>query len=228
MIMKEAREQIVAYGNRMIADRLTLGTSGNLSIYDPAEGLMAISPSGVAYADTKPEDIVIMDLEGNIVEGDKKPSSEHELHSVFYRNKKDVCAVVHAHSMYCTTLACMGQPLQSVHYALAEALTDRIPLVPYYTYGTQALADGVAEAIKDSVSRGVLLANHGMVACSETMQSAYGLALTMEWCAEVQWRAMAAGGMKVLTSEQMAEVMEKYKTYGQVREDGSRPRGYNG
>ena len=67
MIMKEAREQIVACGNRMIADRLTLGTSGNLSIYDPAEGLMAISPSGVAYADTKPEDIVIMDLEGNII-----------------------------------------------------------------------------------------------------------------------------------------------------------------
>ena len=228
MKMKEARELIVAYGNRMIADRLTLGTSGNLSIYDPAEGLMAISPSGVAYADTKPEDIVIMDLDGNIVEGDKKPSSEHELHSVFYRNKKDICAVVHAHSMYCTTLACMGKPLQSVHYALAEALTDTIPMVPYYTYGTQALADGVAEAIKGSESRGVLLANHSMVACSETMQSAYGLALTMEWCAEVEWRALAAGGMNVLTSEQMAEVMEKYKTYGQVREDGSRPRGYNG
>ena len=84
MLMKTAREQIVIYGNRMITDGLTVGTAGNISVYDPETGYMAISPSGIPYADTRPEDIVIMDLHGNVVEGDKKPSSEFLLHSAFY------------------------------------------------------------------------------------------------------------------------------------------------
>jgi len=228
MLMQQQREEIVSYGNRLIADGLTLGTAGNISIYDAQLGLMAISPSGVPYADTKPEDVVIMDLNGNVVDGDNKPSSEHELHSVFYRIRPETRAVVHAHSMFCTTLACLGQPLTSVHYALAEGLAATMPLVPYHTYGTVELAEAVADALRTSQSQGMLLANHGMVACGSTIRSAYGLALTMEWCAQVQWRCLAAGTPNVLSEEQMADVMEHYKTYGQVREDGTNPHGYNG
>ena len=110
MLMKTAREQIVSYGNRLIEDGLTVGTAGNISVYDPESGYMAISPSGIPYADTLPEDIVIMDLHGNILEGDRKPSSESALHSAFYLADIGAQAVVHAHSMYCTTLACMGEP----------------------------------------------------------------------------------------------------------------------
>ena len=131
MLMKTAREEIVSYGNRLIEDGLTVGTAGNISVYDPESGYMAISPSGIPYADTLPEDIVIMDLHGNILEGDRKPSSEFALHSAFYLADIGAQAVVHAHSMYCTTLACMGEPLRSVHYAIAEAGTDILPLVPY-------------------------------------------------------------------------------------------------
>ena len=230
MLMKTAREEIVAYGKRMAADGLTLGTAGNISVFDRNLGYMAISPSGIPYADTKPEDVVIMDLEGNIVEGSRKPSSEFGLHSVFYRpgsGVSDVEAMVHTHSMYCTTLSCMGEPLRAVHYAIAEAGTSEIPLVPYYTFGTPELANAAAQALKSS-SRGLILANHGMCACGSSLKSAYGLALTMEWCAQVQWRCMSAGKMNVLSEEQMSVVMEHYKTYGQTSGDNSHPRGYNG
>ena len=227
MLMKTAREQIVSYGNRLIADGLTLGTAGNISIYDPETGYMAISPSGIPYADTTPEDVVIMDLHGNIVEGDKKPSSEFALHSAFYLAQIGVQAVVHAHSMYCTTLSCMGEPLRSTHYAIAEAGTNAIPLVPYHTFGTPELAQAVGEAVKNG-NRGVILANHGMCAGGASIKSAYGLALTMEWCAQVQWRCICAGKMNVLSKDEMDTVIEHYKTYGQVRSDGSRPGGYNG
>ena len=228
MLMEQARNDIVTYGNRMITEGLTQGTSGNISIYDPETKLMAISPSGVPYADTTPEDVVIMDLQGNIVEGTCKPSSEHALHSAFYLNRPDAQAVVHAHSMYCTTLACLGTTLKSVHYAIADAMSAEIPLAPYHTYGTPDLANAVAETLRAEKSRGLLLANHGMLAYGNSIKSAFGLALTMEWCAELQWRCMSVGTPNILSDGEMDIVMEHFKTYGQKKTDGSHPTGYNG
>lgn len=92
---------------KMSSAGLCKGTSGNISIYEPETGYMAISPSGLGYFDTKPEDVVIMDLNNNIIDGNRKPSSEHGLHTVFYQNRPDARAVVHTHSTYCTTLACL-------------------------------------------------------------------------------------------------------------------------
>ena len=90
MLMQEEREQIVEYGKKMSADRLTSGTSGNISIYNAEKGYMAISPSGIGYFDVKPEDVVIMDLDANIVDGDKKPSSEWALHTAMYKQNQNV------------------------------------------------------------------------------------------------------------------------------------------
>ncbi len=227
MLLEKERTQIVEYGNRLIGEGLTSGTAGNLSIYDPDTHLMAMSPSGIPYVETSPEDVVVMDLLGNVVEGERKPSSEHMLHAVFYQIRPDIRAVVHAHSMYCTVLSCMGESLKSVHYALADAGVATIPTAPYFTFGTPELANAVRSNLGE-VSKGILLANHGMVACGETMKSAFGLAKTMEWCAQVQWRCLAAGRMNVLSDEQMAVTLEAYKSYGQPTTDGSGPRGYHG
>ena len=115
MLMQEERELVVEYGRKMSADRLSTGTSGNISVYNAEKGLMAISPSGMDYFSTTPEDVVITDLEANIVDGIRKPSSEWALHTTFYRHKPHARAVVHTHSMYCTTFAVLGQPLRAVH-----------------------------------------------------------------------------------------------------------------
>ena len=99
MLLEEIRKKIVDYGNQLISSGLTIGTAGNISIYDPETGYMAISPSGIPYAQTTPEDVVVMDLQGNVVDGKRKPSSENGLHAAFYLEKPDARAVVHAHSM---------------------------------------------------------------------------------------------------------------------------------
>ena len=205
MLMQEERELVVEYGKKMSADRLSTGTSGNISIYNAEKGLMAISPSGMDYFSTKPEDVVITDLDANIVDGSRKPSSEWALHTTFYKHKPHARAVVHTHSMYCTTWA--------VHYVIGDAGVDTIPCAPYRLFGTVELAEAAMEVCGESDA--VLLGNHGLVVCGKDIKSAYSLACNMEYIAELQYRAMCIGTPNVLTDEQMAQVMEKFKSYGQ-------------
>ena len=221
MLMQEERELIVEYGKKMSAARLSTGTSGNLSIYDPEKGLMAISPSGIDYFSTKPEDVVLMDLEARVADGARKPSSEWALHTTFYKRKPHARSVVHTHSMFCTTFAVLGQPLRAVHYVIGDAGTAEVPCAPYRTFGTPELAEAASEICGDSDA--VLLGNHGLVACGRDIKSAYGLACNLEYVAELQYRAMCVGTPNVLTAGQMAEVMERFQTYGQP---GGEKRGY--
>jgi L-fuculose-phosphate aldolase len=213
MLMRQARKEIVDYGKMLFESGLTSGTAGNLSVYDPKTGYMAISPSGVPYEETKLEDIVITDLDGKAIEGTKKPSSECGLHAAIYKVKPEARAVVHTHSMACTTLASLGEPIKAVHYALASSQVAKVPVAPYATYGTPELAANVQKTIGKSDA--CLMANHGVVCCGASMKAAYGLMVACEWCAELQWRCECAGTPKVLSNKEMMKVVEKFKTYGQ-------------
>ena len=215
MKLEQERELLTEYGKRMSRAGLSMGTSGNLSIYVPEEGLMAITPSGLDYEATTPADIVVMDLEAHVVEGERKPSSEWALHTKFYQRHPAARAVVHTHSMYCTTLACLGKPLEAVHYAIGAAGTARIPVAPYRLFGTPELAEAAVEACGDG--KAVLLANHGLVAWEGSLPKAFSLARDLEFTAELQWRAMAVGTPNILTDSQMAEALERFKTYGQPK-----------
>lgn len=213
----EEKKELVEYGKKMSAEELSSGTSGNLSIYLKEEGVVLITPSGIGYFDTKPEDIVAMDLEGNIIEGTRKPSSEWHLHTLFYKNKPEARAVVHTHSKFCTTLSTLRMPIKAVHYVIADAGTNEVPCAPYRRYGTEELAKVAVESAKES--NAVLLANHGIVVCGKNLKSAYGLAKGMEYVAEIQVTAMSVGEPVVLSKEEMDEVLEGFKTYGQVKRE---------
>ena len=213
MLMQEERELVVEYGKKMSAARLSTGTSGNISIYNAEKGLMAISPSGIDYFSTRPEDVVITDLDANIVDGDKKPSSEWGLHTTFYRHKPHARAVVHTHSMYCTTFAVLGQPIRAVHYVIGDAGGDIIPCAPYQTFGTVELAEAAIEVCGNSDA--VLLGNHGIVVCGGSIKNAFSLACNAEYIAQLQYRAMCIGQPNILSKEQMDDVLEKFKSYGQ-------------
>lgn len=218
MLLQKERELLVEYGKRVSLEGLSTGTSGNLSIYNAEQKLMAITPSGISYLETVPEDIVVTDLEANIVEGNRKPSSEWALHTIFYKNKPEARAVVHTHSMYCTTFAVLHLPIRAVHYAIGDANSSIIRCTEYKTFGTVELAE---EAIKVCGSaNAVLLGNHGMIACGSSIEAAYGLTCNVEYLAELQYRAMAIGQPVILSDQEMDKVMEKFKTYGQKREDG--------
>ncbi len=213
----EEKKELVEYGKKMSSEGLSSGTSGNLSIYLKEEGVVLITPSGIGYFDTKPEDIVVMDLEGNIIEGTRKPSSEWHLHTLFYKNKPEARAVVHTHSKFCTTLATLRMPIKAVHYVIADAGTNEVPCAPYRRYGTEELAKVAVESAKES--NAVLLANHGIVVCGKNLKSAYGLAKGMEYVAEIQVTAMSVGEPVVLSKEEMDKVLEGFKTYGQVKRE---------
>ena len=208
------RQQIVDFGKEMITEHLTSGTSGNISIFDPEKKLMLISPSGMPYFDTKPSDIVVVDMDGNVVEGERKPSSEWNLHLAMYKTKPEARAAVHTHSMYCTVLACLHEPIKASHYVVADSGAVEVPCAEYRTYGTHELAEVTSKAMGNS--NAVLLANHGMIAVGKDLKSAFGLARGMEWCAEVHYRAMCAGKPYILPKDEMERVIEKFKGYGQT------------
>jgi len=214
MLMREERELVVEYGKKMSSAHLSTGTSGNISIYNAEKGLMAISPSGMDYFSTQPEDVVITDLEAHVVDGTRKPSSEWALHTIFYKNKPEAGAVVHTHSVYCTTFAVLGQPIRAVHYVIGDANTDKVPCAPYQTFGTVELAEAAVKVCGQS--NAVLLGNHGLVVCGQDIKSAYSLACNLEYVAELQYHAMCIGTPNNLSDAEMAAVMEKFKTYGQA------------
>lgn len=214
MLMKSEREQIVEYGKKLIDANLTKGTGGNLSIFNREKQLMAISPSGIDYFKIKPEDVVILDLEGNKVDGDKSPSSEYEMHRIFYENRRDIDAIIHTHTMYATTIACLNWELPPVHYMVALAGLN-VRCAKYATYGTKELAENAFEAMKDR--NAVLLANHGLLAGAKDLANAFNITEEIEYCAELYYRTKCIGEPVILSEEEMTLMLDKFKTYGQVK-----------
>lgn len=212
MLLQHQRSAIVRLGKRLLATGLTSGTGGNLSIFHRRKHLVAISPSGVPYDKLVPKDIVMVDIDGSVVEGSHKPSSELDFHLALYRKRPDIQAVVHTHSVYATTFACLNREIPAVHYLIGYC-GHKIPLAPYATFGTPELAANVAEAI--GAGYAVLLANHGLVAVGPNLDRAFTVAEQIELVARIYYQAQSIGDPVVLGHEEMDRVIEKFATYGQ-------------
>ncbi|MEA4812908.1 MAG: L-fuculose-phosphate aldolase [Anaerolineaceae bacterium] len=216
MILENERKQVVEFGKKISQSGLTKGTSGNISFANRKEGLFAISPSGMDYFEISPEDVVVLDIQtSKPVDGERKPSSEWAIHQSVYQAKPDANAVIHTHSMFCSTLACMQQPLTAVHYAIASCGAARVECAEYATFGTKELSENVIRAMKDA--NAALLANHGVVVCGANLAQAFSLLENLEYVAEVQWRSACAGGAKVIDDGEMLNILERFKTYGQPK-----------
>jgi L-fuculose-phosphate aldolase len=211
MILEKERQSITETGKRMIIARLTTGTGGNLSIFNREEGLIAIKPSGVPYQTMQAEDVVILKPTGEQVDGKLKPSSETKFHLAIYQARPDVNAILHSHQVHATTIACMGIELPAVHYLIGWC-GDKVPLAPYATFGTQALSDNILSVLGDY--RACLLENHGLITLGTDLNQAFDIAEELELVAQIYIQAKSMGEPKLLNQEQMAEVLEKFKTYG--------------
>lgn len=210
--LETAKTQLIDYGRRLIASNLTTGSGGNLSIYLRRDDHLLITPSGVAYEHITPQDIVVCDGEGRVLQSQRSPSSEMEFHLALYRQRPEITAVVHTHSVYATTLACMHREIPPVHYLVGFSGT-KVPLAPYATFGTPALAEAVVRSI--GRFNAVLLANHGLVAIGKDLPTAFNVAEEIELVARIYYQTLLAGEPQLLNAEQMDEVLEKFKTYGQ-------------
>lgn len=208
MKMMKERKLLVEYGMKMLTSGLTKGSGGNISIYNRKQNLIAITPSGLDYFKTSLEDILIIDMEENIVEGSLKPSSETPMHLELYKNREDANAIVHTHSKYATAVSCMGWELKPVHYLIGLAGTC-VKCAKYATYGSPELAENALNAIEDR--NAVLLANHGLIALSSSLEKAFSIAEHIEFVSEIYCITKSLGEPNILTSNQMEEVMQKFK-----------------
>ena len=213
MLLQKEREDVVKYCQMLITHRLTKGTGCNLSVLNREDGLFAISPSGIDYFETEPEDIVVMDLDGKIVDGNRKPSSEHELHRIFYTGRDDIGAVVHTHSVYSTVLATLREGLPASSYLVAFAGYD-VRCGEYASYGSIELAHKTFEAMKDR--RAAFMANHGLITGGSDLLNAFNIAEQIEQCAEVYVKARAIGTPVILERDEMARMIDSFNNdYGQ-------------
>ena len=208
MLMHKERELIIEYGRRMLTDGLTVGTSGNISVRVGEN--IAITPSGVEYEWLAPEDICVITLDGDHVDGPDNPSSEVPMHTVVYQNT-DALAVVHTHPVYATVLGTLVDEIPPIHYMLA-LLGGPVRVAPYAQFGTQELARGCHEAMKDRY--GVLLRNHGATTYGGTLATAYSRSIYLEWLCRIYCEAKALGEPRLLTAAEFDAAAGPVSAYG--------------
>ncbi len=209
MRYEDLRAEIVEGARAMTARGLTRGTSGNLSARVP-DGML-LTPSAVPAAELSMGDILHLDEEGRVLEGDGRPSTEWRLHGDVLRSRPEVGAVLHAHPPFCTTLACLRREIPAFHYMVAVAGGDSIRCAPYATFGTRELAELAVASLEGRLA--CLLANHGMLALGDSPLHALERAVEVEALAGMYWRALQVGEPALLSAEEMAAVHEAFADY---------------
>lgn len=212
-----ARKAVIATALEMSRSGLSPGRSGNVSLRF-GDGML-ITPSGMAYETLKPADIVYVAADGAVAAGARRPSSEWRFHLSAYLARPDGHAIVHTHSLHATVIACTGKPIPAFHYMVAIAGGKDIPCVPYSTFGTAELAEFVADGLKERDA--CLMANHGQITVAGTLAGALELAHEVEVIAEQYAKLLAVTSKPVvLPDDEMAEVLRRFKGYGQKAQGG--------
>jgi L-fuculose-phosphate aldolase len=208
--LAELRADLIATARALQPAGLNKGTSGNVSVRD-GDGFL-ITPTGLAYDTLAPEDIPSMALDGSWA-GARKPSSEWRFHRDLYATRPEIGAVVHAHSPFAVSLACLRRDIPPFHYMIARFGGDTIRCADYAIFGSQELSTAAMRAMDGR--RGCLLANHGLLVAGRDLAEALALAVELEELCEQYWRACQIGAPVLLTAAEMRAVLEQFKGYGQ-------------
>lgn len=213
MLLEAERQNVVDAAQQLLATGLVIGTAGNVSLRIGETVL--ITPSGVDYRSLTPEQICVVDVHGQVREAALPPSTELPLHLAAYQSARSpsdrVAAVVHTHSPHATAVGLVTGTLPAVHYLIAM-LGGPVPVVPYATPGSQALADGIGAALPGRSA--LLLRNHGVVTVGPTLRAALEKASLVEWLAEVYAKARVLGTPAVVDDEELARVAHLLGHYG--------------
>jgi L-fuculose-phosphate aldolase len=208
------RRELIATALEMNRSGLNRGSSGNLSVRS-GDGML-ITPSGVPYDQMAADDIVyVTEQDGAPAggSGHRKPSSEWRIHRDVFRLRPDAMAILHAHPVHSTALACLRRPLPAFHYMVAVAGGRDIRCASYATFGSQTLSDHVLDALQGR--KACLMANHGLLALSSDLAGALALAQEIEQLARSYLQCLAVGEPAILDDVEMDRVLEKFKSYGQ-------------
>jgi L-fuculose-phosphate aldolase len=213
MSYEREKQTLVEVGLKIYRNQLTRGTGGNLSLFIKDKNLMVITPSGLPYEEVSVEDMVVATLDGKVIEGHRKPSSEFQMHAEVYRKRPEFTAMIHTHSTYAVTLSSLRKDLPAIDYLVAVGGGKDVKVAKYASFGSQALADNAIEAMTDRSA--VLLANHGINVAADTLQAAYDKLVVLEFCCEIYVKGMSAGQPVILEDQEMNKMVKDFEHYGQ-------------
>jgi L-fuculose-phosphate aldolase len=203
------RESLLNNFKKLAELGLNKGTSGNASVRTD-KGFL-VTPSGMAVEQISAASMVEVDMNGQAISAGK-PSSEWRFHRDIYQARSEAQAIVHTHSMFATSLSCLRQNIPPFHYMIAVAGGKDIRCAEYALFGTQELSDAAIVALENR--KACLLANHGMIALGKTLDQAVSVAVEVETLCEQYWRALQVGQPHILSDQEMADVFEQFKDYG--------------
>ncbi len=204
----DLRQQLLDTSRRMVELGLNRGTAGNASVR--CDSNILITPSAMPVTEMREQDLVLLDADGKLLQGGK-PSSEWRFHRDILKARTEIGAVLHLHSTFATTIACLRLNVPAVHYHIAIAGGDTIRCTPYSVFGEQNLSDLALDALHDR--KACLLGNHGMIALGNDLKDALSVAVEVEYLCEIYWRTLQAGEPHILTEQQMFEVKQKFVDY---------------
>ena len=213
-MLTELRQEVWRLHLELPKNNLVAWTTGNLSARDPETGLVVIKPSGVKYEDLTPENMIIVNPQGEIVEGTHKPSSDTASHLYIYRHRPDVNGVVHTHSRYATAFAAVNKPIPVYLTAIGDEFGCAIPCGGFALIGGEEIGKVVIESIGDSPA--VLLKNHGVFTIGANAEAALKSAVMVEDVAATVWMALQIGQPDEISAENVAKLHHRYThVYGQ-------------
>lgn len=197
MLLEEQRRKVIQIALEAAKQGLVILTVGNFSLRDPETGYVCITPSGMNYAQLQPEDIVVLDLQGQVVDGCRKPSIERGLHCLAYQKRSDVYGVCHTHSDYATAWACVEEEFPLILAELAAMLGANLKTAPFRPMGSFELAQVTVTTLGES--KAVLMSNHGQLAVGTDLDKALGNALMVEEAARIAAYTKGLGKLKVIS-----------------------------
>jgi L-ribulose-5-phosphate 4-epimerase len=213
-MLEKLKEELVQLHLELPKHNLVVWTGGNVSARDPQTGLVVIKASGIRYEEMRPQHMVVVDMDGKMVEGDYKPSSDVYSHLYIYKHRPDVGGVVHTHSVYATAFAAANKPIPVVLTAIADEFGGPIPCGGFALIGDEAIGKVVIESIGNSPA--VLLKNHGVFTIGKNAKAAVKAAVMTEDNAKTVWLAMQIGTPDVIPDEDVKKLHDRYtNVYGQ-------------
>jgi len=213
-MLEELKQLICELNKALPKEGLVTMTSGNVSGRDPKSGYIAIKPSGISFDDLTADDIVILDANGQVIEGELAPSVDAPTHLVVYRKRADINGIIHTHSNYATSFAAVGQPIPAVLTAICDEFGGDIPCGPYCQIGEEQIGEAIVEYIGNSPA--ILMQNHGVFTVGATPEKALKAAVMVEDVAKTVHLAMQKGTLIPIPKEEVERAHRRYvEKYGQ-------------